>query len=315
MVTPMPGWRQRVCGNEYYEAFDLGGEMQYCAICDSNGAIGRCAADHRMVCGYHSDMRDGRRLCNDCVAEADAARAQAEALAAFDNLRDAMGQLRTVCASLAVVPDPADRFLALMLLAQRLRGEVLGAGTPGYALAAEEARRILVSSADALLGRRTTPMWDAGSEQPGSWTFNAAALVSAWLEKGRLQYGAAVSLRVIAYKRTSSGRLKPVKQGTISGWKIANGSRGHNGPGSYGDSGGRPDLYLLPDGTIGRVSCGERELYPEVAGADRMPLDVLYLPFVFEAQPATWPSLPGPVAGIFDGLLLNFQPGKGWAAF
>jgi hypothetical protein len=314
-MTPMSGWRRRVCGNEYYDAFELGGEMQFCAIDDSNGAIGRCAIDYRMVCGYHSDMRDGRRLCSDCIAEADAASAQKEALDAFDSLRHGMDQLRSVCSSLAVVHDPADRFIVLMLLAQRLRREVLGSGTPGYALAAEEARRILVASADAVLGRRTMPMWDAGSEQPGSWTFNAAALVSAWLEKGRLQYGAAVSLRVIAYKQTSSRRLKPVKQGNVSGWKIANGNRGSYGPGSYGDSGERPDLYLLQDGTIGRVSCGERELHPEMGGADRTPLDMNHLPLVFEAQPATWPRLPGPVAGIFDGLLLNFQPGNGWAAF
>src|SRR5580692_2670505 len=309
MMAPMPGWRQRACGNEYYDVSEIGGQMEFCEIDDSNGAIGRCFIDRRLVCGYCSDMRGGRRLCNDCIGKADTAKAQAEAGASYDKLRDGMDRVRSVCASLVDVPDPADRFLVLLLLAHRLRHDVLGAGTPGYPLAAEETRRILASSADAVLGWRTSQVWDTRSEQPLSWTFNSAALASAWLGTGRLQYATASSLSVITFLSTSSGRSKLVKQGKVDAWKIADGAPCYD---EFSGGSVTPDIYLIPAGTIAHGVAARRELLPELNGADREPLGPSRLHLIFEAQPATRPCLPETAAGIFESLV-DFRSGHGLA--
>ena len=95
-VGPMPGTPQWagivgpqltrgfvVCGHEYQEAAPAGGDAS--AMCECGTfAIGQCAECSRPVCGSHSKLVDGRRLC-----EADVADHAAETQAAqrLDDLR------------------------------------------------------------------------------------------------------------------------------------------------------------------------------------------------------------------------------------
>ena len=95
-VGPMPGtppWagivgaqqatRFVICGHEYHEAAPLAVEAGLACDCGTF-AIGRCAECSRAICGTHSKVVDGRRLCEADVAAHDA---HLQALQRLDDLR------------------------------------------------------------------------------------------------------------------------------------------------------------------------------------------------------------------------------------
>lgn len=264
MKAPMAFPRQRVCGHEYHEASGLvEGEMQYCA-CET-GAIGRCAIDHRPVCGYHSKMRGGRRLCDQCAAQFDLAAANAQAAAANAKLDGQVAELqprldgiRTACRALAAVPDPADRLLALMLVAERASQVVFG-GCPREVTerATPELHQLLMAEGSALCTPDVAALLRTTARNPALWTFNGPALMQHWQHTGRLRE-AGSSLRLITTEKGRFGGVKRRTRGYINAWKIETGRAGSSGP--YGGTAREPDVYLLSDGTIGKPDFRSVEL-------------------------------------------------------
>lgn len=245
MVTPMPFARQRVCGHEYHEATEFGeAEMQYCA-CDT-GAIGRCANDHRPVCGYHSKLRDGRRLCDECAARFDQDVANAKMDAALGEVRARVARIRAACEELARVPDPADQVLLLLLLAQSFK-IFHGCTQEASARALPELHQTLRAAASALRGPATSELLDASSQQPTLWTCKPA-MIGHWLRTGRLRGAGLTKLRLVSYEKGLFGGLKRVPRGHVKGWRIQTAIAGSSGP--YGSS-GKPSEYVLTDGTVG----------------------------------------------------------------
>lgn len=86
IVGPQLTTRFVVCGHEYHEAVPLSGEPSGTCECGTF-AIGRCAECSRPVCGSHSKLVDGRRLCEVDVAEHAAKALDAERLDGLRNLR------------------------------------------------------------------------------------------------------------------------------------------------------------------------------------------------------------------------------------
>jgi hypothetical protein len=255
MKVPMAVPRQRVCGHEYHEASGLEGEMQYCAC--GTGAIGRCAIDHRPVCGYHSKMRDGRRLCDQCVARFDLAAANAQAGAAnakldgqVAGLGPRLDRIRAACQALADVPDPADRLLGVMLVAERApqvvfegcAKEVTERGTPGL-------QQLLMAEGNTLRTPDVAALLKTSARNPALWTFNGPALMQHWQRTGRLREADSL-LRLITHEKGRFGGVKRKAREHLQAWMIKAGQSGYGGP--YGGSAGAPDEYVLIDGTIGK---------------------------------------------------------------
>jgi hypothetical protein len=293
MKVPMAFPHQRVCGHEYHEASRLDeGEMQYCAC--GTGAIGRCAIDHRQVCGYHSKMRGGRRLCDECAARFDRAAADTQvavANAELDSqvaeLRPRLEQIRTACRALAAVPDPADKLLALMLVAERAHDtvfagcpkEVTERGTP-------EVHQMLMAEGEALRGPDVSALLSTNARNPVLWTFNGPALMQHWQQAGRLR-DVNCSLRLIAHEKGRFGGLKRRTRDYLQAWQIQAGQSGYSD--SYGGGPGTPDVYVLIDGTIGKPRFQSLEL-PAEAERDAIELsDVLALIHLRHLAP---PALP-----------------------
>jgi hypothetical protein len=288
MMVPVPFAQQLVCGHEYHEATDLGdGEMQYCS-CDT-GAIGRCADDHRPVCGYHSALRDGRRLCTECIARFDADVANATLEAKYGELRARLDKVRVTCAALADVGDPVDRLLALLQLAQWARFGVYKERVEDALRerAEPELLKILRSAARTLLEPPSSDLWDVSSDYPTSWTFKPAALMQHWLQTGRLRASSGAGLKLSAYEKGFFGGMKRVTRGHITGWQIQSGSSGSSG--QYGSS-GAPDIYALADGTVGSASHASREVSAQARREDMEVTHVLLLIARKHLMPADLPD-------------------------
>jgi hypothetical protein len=268
-MAPVSYAYQRVCGHRYHLAINIDdGDMQYCA-CDT-GAIGRCANDYRPVCGDHSRLRGGRRLCLECAAEFDAegatAAARAQHQAALEKLQPWLDQFRIACAGLQELTDPTDRFVILLLLARRTSQLAFRYHREAtLALATDELRPIFNTAANELLGDRISPFWDATSKYPGSWTIKPQALISHWEQTGRLTSFTKVTLRIISWEKGMLGGMKSVTRDRIDAWPIQVGSRGTSG--TYG-SPGASDVYVLTDGTVGTSAYQSRKLNSAVERPD-----------------------------------------------
>jgi hypothetical protein len=285
----MPFSAQRVCGHEYYEATELGGEMQFCAICDSNGAVGRCAIDHRLICGYHSEMRGGRRICDECIRKRNAKDAAAEDRTARENanwqaaadaqvMRTYLDLVQATCTALSEVKDPADRLLVIMLIAQtdsRVRRR-----------AGAELDQILVSAGKSLPGF----LLPAASDDTSGWALKRTVLVRHWSDTGRLSHRASANLHLVSYERKTF-RTKPsrVTHGHIRGWRIEYGIAA-----SYDKFGGwrnsmTPDRYVLADGTVATTAPSSRDLHEQF---ERSPVDLPDLLALIDVEPGARPDLP-----------------------
>jgi hypothetical protein len=320
-MMPVLFSRQRVCEDEYYDATGRGDEeMQFCAICDSNGAIGRCAKDRRMVCGYHSKMHDDVRLCNECLEqlavvkaqeEADAKEAQvraaeaeayAEARAQLSELGPHLDKVRAICASLPDVRDSIDQALVLILLAHSAARVIVRYSSHKYssdrnaavhALVNSEVRRILSSTAKALLDEQITPLWDLASDDPTSWSVDWAALMNYWQHAEKLRLGS--HLRLVSYEEGRLRTRKRVKEGRIRAWMIASGTA--STPMMYGGGGdpGSPPTYLLADGTCASTSNHEISI-----DESRPSMSIMTLGPFFGIEKRARPILPNRTAVLLE---------------
>lgn len=94
-VPPMfnqtvPVERSRVCANRYHEADSQPSGAAQCAC--RTYAIGTCAQCDRPVCGDHSRMSDGSRVCLDCLTAQKEAKEQAERQRALEREQEAAQQ-------------------------------------------------------------------------------------------------------------------------------------------------------------------------------------------------------------------------------
>lgn len=74
-AVPVEQRRTRVCGHRYHEGSGSVGHGPSCAC--GTFAIGTCHECGRAVCGDHSSLIDGHRLCSDDLVRAQAERAEA----------------------------------------------------------------------------------------------------------------------------------------------------------------------------------------------------------------------------------------------
>ena len=290
-MVPVPCSRQRPCGNEYYEATSAdGGDMQFCAICDSNGAIGRCANDHRMVCGYCSQMSAGRRLCNHCTAKIAAEAAEAEDCAkvaaeeaSFTEVRAQLDRALDVLSSLGKVKDEVDRFLVLMLLSDQFRTHFSHFGGKMLDRIYQELRTSLVSAASAL-GQRRSALWDVTSDSPAGWKCNPRAIMEYWQRTGRgPRDDACTRLALISYEKRALRGVTKVKR-QASGWRIGLGAT---------HSSGR-DLYVLTDWTTVATLANDREVQELKKG--RPDLTLSHIHMLMKAGYVTPVNLPASLA-------------------
>jgi hypothetical protein len=279
--VPVPRSRQRVCANEYYEAAaTAGGGMQFCAICDSNGAIGRCADDRRMVCGYCSEMTGGRRLCKECLAKiaadaaavrlrAAAAEAQAKEAAAqakLDAVRAQLAQAAAVLSALGDVKDEADRLLVLVLLSDQLRRHFTSFDGAVTNAIYEELRLALVSAARRAIAPKS-PMGDVSSDFPAGWTCDPVAILDHFRRSGRLRSDTLTTVHTTSPKG---------KKQRARGWNAGRASKGRDSV----------DVYVLTDGTV-------------VGGPGGNTLTLSHIYMLMKAGQVTLPTLP-PSASIAD---------------
>ncbi len=87
-TTMVPYSDSRVCGNRYQE-IDSRTPVQIAETCACGTyAIGRCVGCQQAICGDHSGITRGARLCGSCRASRDAARQQADDEAKTARLAD-----------------------------------------------------------------------------------------------------------------------------------------------------------------------------------------------------------------------------------
>lgn len=253
LLAPVTYPRQRVCAKQYHERSQQeDADMQYCA-CDT-GAIGRCSRDHRPVCGFHSQLRDGKRLCNECVAEHDAAQARAAARAELEAAeaaaRPELDKVRAAAAAARGLPDPASQALLLQLLEQGARRHLAG---PRYACISKSVGEAITEAC-----RPEVP-------------FTAAQMVANFVSKGLLARHAATLLTLTSWERGAFGGMKRRKHGRIDGWLTQRGSSGTSG--TYGTE-GTPDVYVLADGRLASTAHNSTDIG---AGAQHDPAQLEHL--------------------------------------
>jgi hypothetical protein len=240
-MVPVARSVERVCGREYYDSQLAGdAEMMFCAC--GTGAIGRCVNDHRPVCGYHSALREDRRLCDECLARFDE---HARTREVANHLRP----LRLLLDHVARMDDPADRFLVLRLI------PIYGVKFYGFK---EEVENLLANAVLMLLPQTGEEPWHLGNGHPRAWTFEPGPLLQRWRRSNRLSTPVELQ-RVHDGTRAGRGGLWSVVDGVVDAWQIEVGRLAPSGP--LSGSSDSPDIYVLGDGTKAVVKFQSREVY------------------------------------------------------
>lgn len=240
IMAPVVQHVVRECGVEYHDFSQVDDDMLLCSC--GTGAIGRCANDQRLVCGFHSDLRNDRRLCSECITNFDRQAhrsAVAAKLEAIKRLADGMCRLR----------DPSHVFLLYLLF---MGMKYFGRQDIPY----EESRELVRSLAEPTL-RTSSPndLRNISSSSVDGWSFNLPALLQKWSRSGLLSKGSVLTL--VDYQPGLFGRRKRSVTGQAEGWRIEAGSSKSEVP--YGTA-ATPDVYLLANGRLVRVARGSREI-------------------------------------------------------
>ena len=229
---------EEVCLYRYQDGSARSRQSQLCGC--GTFSIGRCYRDGRFVCGDHSQLLEGKRLCEDCISSIRLERQLGEVQPFLD-------QLEQACGSLVEVRDPFDRAAALL----RLR-RLLLAPPAVRSLVDAEHQRILERAVSELFNGAELAELGAFVGDPKSWSIDAKSWVDHWQATDAIR----APLEELRLTEMRQGRftnnLKEVTVGRISGWMINEGSAAVNdGKGSYSD--GSPPRYLLVDATLSYV--------------------------------------------------------------
>ena len=266
-MMPVARSVQRVCGREYHDAQLVGdAEMMFCKC--NTVAIGRCTNDHRPVCGYHSDFRENKRLCNDCIEQFDK-----------HELDSALRPLRLLIEHVARLDDLADQFLALLFISPNSI-KIYGFG--------HEVEDLVTQARCTLLSRIKTEPWHLGNGR-NFWMFDPGPLMQRWRQSNLL--GPPVELHRVHYE----GR-RSVVAAIIDGWQIQVGNVAPGGP--LSGTSAAPDMYVLSDGTIAVVKFQSRiiERGSQKASLDKIE-DLIRLGHL------TMPSLPPEANAAFNNII------------
>lgn len=200
--------------------------MLYC-FC-STGAIGRCADDGRMVCGFHSEFRENRRLCSECLSKFDD-RARKAALAANKAALTAkLEPVARLADAMCRLQDPSHIFLLYLLLigwtpTVSRSFDVIGTrsvATMGTTdLPYEESRDLIRSRVKPRLSASSLDLHDISGASARDWSFDLPALLQQWSKSGLLLAG--TLLTHASYKPGLFGiSSKRVVIGEMEGWEI-----------------------------------------------------------------------------------------------
>jgi hypothetical protein len=265
MIAPVAMPIQRRCGRRYHER-GLASEADM-ELCDcGTGMIGRCANDRQPVCGDHSALRGGKRICGECVAAFDVEVARTRRAQEWADLRQEVDHLLGGLSGLVEVDDEATRALLLCFSFTVRHRATPDAWLRGASMHLDldltaHVRASFASSVDRVLTKRAGAGWDLSSASPQAWRLEPASLLRGWEDVGRLDK----PIDRLKIAETRTGFFGGSKMATVDhayGWRIAYGSDGTSG--SYGTP-GSPDVYVLNDGTIASVSHNSDRL---VVGVD-----------------------------------------------
>lgn len=244
----------RPCGEEYHETGF--GSVNF-GLCKCNtGAIGLCSADSEPVCGYHSSLVDGSRLCHQHGREYERKAAQITAQSRVEAFVASLkSRVEAFGSGLAHTAQGVDKLLALALAptsefvqpvipvnldfsgSRTSAADIIGQFQEWLAEAVREN-----CSADDL---RDGISIERG--KPSQWGIESH-LMKRFVAAGRLTGGSRLT-----HKSAKQGLLgqKEVRIGEMTGWLIRIG--GHGSSGAYG-SPSQPDLVVLQDGMIAEIT-------------------------------------------------------------
>ncbi len=215
IMAPMVTTWEKTCDTEYQEVAGNEGHVIGLCACETF-AIGRCAVCEQPVCGIHSSLRDGERMCQIHVGRFDIAIAKQQ----YDSTRNGLvtGWKSLLTNVVDVVKQYDDSVLRFILIATARHSaqivEYLGedrmlrhaaldilSDTDRVSLKADmtAAMRAILSP----LVPSLTSVFDATAEDPIDWALNYAVFAE-WL---RDRLGApSVMFTIVDYSRGRNGR-------------------------------------------------------------------------------------------------------------
>ena len=220
-------------------------------------AIGQCPSCGIAVCGTHSLLRDGLRLCLNCNgrADAEAAHAMREGRESAD-MTAYEQKLRLVTEAMSREQDPVARYLIAILAGPRTYRSPLPVSMYDPPLPPSTVR-LALRTAETLRSLLLTPItsvFDATGLDAYEWSFDATELM-AWVA-GQPQVGPGIEITLQRARPTSWGGLQTVSRET--GWLIDSASW-HSDYVPWGE------MYALSNGTFAGIPHAARK-----AGHDQL---------------------------------------------
>jgi hypothetical protein len=251
---PQPIAWQEPCNTEYHEVAgdqELDHEMPLACSCGTF-AIGQCPSCGVAVCGTHSLMRSGQRLCLDCNS-----RAEAEASRITRKTRESADmtayeqKLSVVTQAMSQEQDAVARYLIAVLAGPRTYRSPLPQRFPDVPLP-PRAARLALRTAETLrssLGVPKAREYDATGPDAYEWPFDATELM-AWVAR-HPQVGPGTEITLQRARPTSWGGVQTVAR--ITGW-LADSASWHAGSFPW------HEMYALSDGSFAGIPHGARKL-------------------------------------------------------
>lgn len=263
----IPAQRSVTCGAEYQEGAPTTAEL---ACGCGTFAIGRCAECGDPVCGTHSAVADGRRLCSRDMARVREAFVEAE--------RERKARLADAAAhehdqkleQIAALDDPIERLLsALAFVLHDLHPDDVGAS------AAQMSQRRRSEFARACPESDWEGTWIDNWDMPeveGTWVDNwDTQEIGDWLVRRMRATGVEPNgtFRETAIHQPRFGKARTVEIATHRAWSFPLDLRGNaSGDAVHGDSGNH--LGVLEDGRMTSIYVEVGDL-PRVHGWDGTP--------------------------------------------
>lgn len=243
-----------VCNFEYHERDGATNVPSVLCPCGTY-AIGHCASCGSPICGTHSALRDGRRLCGDHVRTHDASSKRRAAKVAEDAILAEWALLLDRFEhTVARYSDPLERFICAVAVrvSSPAMGEFLAGRTwpvqPADATEAQRIRQVLLAElggrCKALIPTSRTAVYDASPADPSKWTFRGRELME-WASRRHKELP--TRIKVVG----TSGR------GKWAGWYLTSGSA----DGGYRESTYHFDKYVLASGKSILVPKGKRKTW------------------------------------------------------
>ena len=253
IVRPYQYQVARPCGEEYHE---IGSFPVNLGLCKCNTwAIGLCSVDSEPVCGYHSSLVDGRRLCDqhgrEHVRDVAQIKARQEIEVFIASLRS---RAEAFGSGLANTTQAVDKLLAIALVPTSKFVQPVVPRTLDL-VGSKISEADIIEQFEESFGEAVRKNCSAHDlrdgividGKPSQWSIEAH-LMERLVVAGRLTG----STRLI-HKGVKQGLLgqKEVRIGEMAGWLIRAGSHGSSGRDGTLP---QPDLVVLQDGRIAEIT-------------------------------------------------------------